>query len=31
MIEHTVLMNVNQMTFNSYLWSRGFKSTRMGY
>lgn len=24
MIEHNVLMNINQMTFNSYLWSRGF-------
>ncbi|MCU0286555.1 MAG: hypothetical protein MUF15_09155 [Acidobacteria bacterium] len=31
MVEHNVLMNMNQMTFNSYLWSRGFKSTMLGY
>lgn len=31
MIEHNVLMNINQMTFNTYLWSRGFKATRFGY
>lgn len=24
MVTHTVLMNMNQMTFNSYMWSRGF-------
>jgi len=31
MVEHNVLMNINQMTFNSYLWSRGFKTTMGGY
>lgn len=31
MVEHNVLMNINQMTFNTYLWSRGFKSTTFGY
>jgi hypothetical protein len=31
MVNHNVLMNLNQMTFNSYLWSRGFKTTRFGY
>ncbi len=31
MVQHNVLMNINQMTFNSYLWSRGFKSTVFGY
>jgi hypothetical protein len=31
MVEHNVLMNMNRMTFNSYLWSRGFKSTTFGY
>ena len=31
MVEHNVLMNINQATFNSYLWSRGFKTTTFGY
>ena len=31
MIEHTVLMNIQQQTFNHYLWSRGFKSTILSY
>jgi hypothetical protein len=31
MVEHNVLMNINQMTFNTYLWSRGFKTTAFGY
>jgi hypothetical protein len=26
-----VLMNVNQMTFNNYMWSRGFKTSMWGY
>jgi hypothetical protein len=24
MIKHNVLMNIQQQTFNSYMWSRGF-------
>ncbi|MCX6584853.1 MAG: hypothetical protein NT166_32165 [Candidatus Aminicenantes bacterium] len=31
MVEHNVLMNINRATFNSYLWSRGFKTTTFGY
>jgi hypothetical protein len=31
MIKHNVLMNIQQQTFNHYLWSRGFKSTIYGY
>ncbi len=31
MINHNVMMNLNQMTFNSYMWSRGFRATRLGY
>jgi hypothetical protein len=31
MVEHTVLMNIQQQTFNHYMWSRGFKSTMLGY
>ena len=31
MIEHNVLMNIQQQTFNHYQWSRGFKSTILGY
>ena len=31
MVSHNVLMNINQMTFNSYMWSRGFHTTRLGY
>lgn len=31
MINHSVMMNINQQTFNHYMWSRGFKSTPFGY
>lgn len=31
MTTHSVLMQMNQMTFNNYLWSRGFKTTAFGY
>lgn len=31
MISHQVLMNMQQQTFNHYMWSRGFKSTIFGY
>jgi len=24
MLKHSVLMNIQQQTFNSYMWSRGF-------
>ncbi|MBN2246959.1 MAG: hypothetical protein JW755_14065 [Candidatus Aminicenantes bacterium] len=31
MIKHNVLRDIQQQTFNHYLWSRGFKSTIYGY
>jgi hypothetical protein len=31
MVKHNVLMNINRMTFDSYLWSRGFKTTMFGH
>lgn len=31
MVSHSVLMTVNQMTFNQWMWSRGFKQTPFGW
>jgi hypothetical protein len=30
-IAHTALLQMNQMTFSTYMWSRGFTATRFGY
>ncbi len=31
MVSHNVMMEVNRMTFNTYMWSRGFRKTTFGY